>query len=174
MNVCLILFLLVAGAASLRAHAGHTSETNVNLTQKTVTVVLRCEPVLAWSLLGPKVPHGSLKEAFVVAKPDLEALTPALFIFKSNEEIQTPTQSRVVVEVNNHLAFVLTFARPTSGKLTLQAPFLDKLDELTVNKVGFFDHSLFPHPAEPFASIELQKNTQTLSFTGTTAELLKE
>lgn len=164
--------LLLAMALPAVAHVGMENETAVTWTPRSLRVVTRCAPELAWKLLGPKAPRGPLEQAFAAARPDLEALAATLVNLRDGDGAIEATRVRVDLEPDFHVAFALTFPL-RDGALMLEAPFLARLDGLEVAEVRFLDHSTLPRPDAPYAAFELQQADQSIRFDRQGARLLR-
>lgn len=144
-------------------HKGTESETTVRLAKGSVSITVRCAPDLIWRIVG-KVPAGSSEQAFAAIQPELEKLGPTLISLSKGGKAVAPPSVKTALEPENHVAIVFNFAVPADGEFSLSAPFLAKADPLDASTVSFFDYRVFPHPAEPFSTIELQRAVQSITF----------
>lgn len=167
-----LLIFVATLLSQARAHTGMENESSVQLRPNRLSILTRTTPQLAWQLLGASAPTGPLDQAFDKARPSLEKLAAKLFTIRSGNTQITPTSVRVVLEPDRHLAFALTYPPlPENSTLSLSAPFLSKLGNREPATLKFYDYRTPPHPARPFATLELHRATQSLHFSHHSADL---
>lgn len=154
---CLLLAILV-GTAS--AHSGLENQTEVRLHRDRLELVVRASFSLAWRLMGSHAPGESNEAARAIAKPLLIQEADRLFDVSASGE-RLPVLSRdCVFELDEHVAFVLTYPRPEKWPLVFNARFLDRLGWMDSGTIAYFDQTDAPFRRDIEASARkiLMKN----------------
>jgi hypothetical protein len=170
----LIATFLTGMIHKAHAHIGMETESIVRIKKDSMTLITHAAPQIAWKLLGPNAPKGPLNTAFTAAKPALEKQASSLFELQSDGITIKPISVRVTLELDHHIAFVVTYPRATEKTLTLRATFLAKLDALERTSLHFFNDSgsTFRRDAEPFTKLSINSSRQLVSFSSTSARVL--
>lgn len=159
---------------SVHAHTGMKNETQIRIEKSSLKLVTRTSPELAWHLLGPGAPAGPLEKAFAEAKPRLEKTARSLFVLTAGDKTLKPKSVHVALEVDRHVAFVVTYPRPGDPKLNIRATFLSQPGFREPAELSFFDQSTraFPVETEPFATLELFSPKQVAEFSVSSAQIV--
>lgn len=163
----LLALLFLAAVLPAGAHLGNENSTEIRVYADSMRIVLRTSIPFAWSLLDGNAPAMADEAGQAIAKPLLIAAAPALVSVTSGGKPMSPTQVDSLFEVENDVAFIFNFKRPTEWPVEVKMEFFQRLGNLETGPIAVFDYSAsrFLRDVEPFAQKILDRNNPSLSFT---------
>jgi hydrogenase/urease accessory protein HupE len=121
--------LFCASALGLRAHDPGLSTTQAVVRSDRIELSVGYSPADVRALLrsgGPAVPVWKPAD-FALAEPELAALAPRLWTVRAGPTAVTAAAASVRLESGNSVRFLLTYAWPGAGPLTLTSGVMDAL-----------------------------------------------
>jgi hypothetical protein len=172
----LVLLLLFVSANPVRAHIGNENDTEVRVFSDSMRVVLRTSVRFAWIVLGDRAPAMPDEAGQAIAKPLLIAAAPGLIAISAAGKPLTPTRIDCVFEVQDDVAFVLHFPRPTEWPVVLEAKFFHHFGSLDTGTIKVFDYaaSRFSRDLEPIVRKVIGQGNTSVSFSLATPGLAAE
>ncbi len=163
LQVIWALLVLSVGAS---AHTGFENSTEVRIFPERVQIVVRTSVALAWRILGEQAPAQADEAAQVVAQPLLEIAAPGMVEVSAVGNRMTPDVVKCQFEINEDVAFVLTYPRPSQWPMTVNARFLRHLGSLDSGTISIFDQTAdpFSREVEPIIGKVISANDSSLSF----------
>jgi hypothetical protein len=154
-------------AGNAIAHIGNENSTEVRVHADSMRVVLRTSIPFAWSLLGENAPAMADEAGQAVALPQLIAAAPSLLIVTAAGNPMTPTFVNCMFELQEDVAFIYNFKRPTEWPVEVKIGFFNRLGDLDTGTIAVFDYmaSRFARDVEPLAQKSVDRNNPSLSFT---------
>lgn len=159
-----LLLLLLVGAA--QAHLGNENNTEVRVYADRMQMVVRTSIPFAWKVIGDQAPAMADEAGKASARPGLIAAAPGLFTVAAGGKPMTPTKVDCMFEVENDVAFVLTFARPEVWPVTVKANFFEDLTNLDSGTVTVFDFttSRFNSDLKPVTEGVIHQRSPGITF----------
>lgn len=159
-----LLLLLLAGIA--QAHLGNENNTEVRVYADRMQMVVRTSIPFAWKLMGNQAPVMADEAGRASARSGLIAAAPGLFTVSAGGKPMTPTKVDCVFEVENDVAFVLTFSRPAEWPVTVKANFFEELTNLDSGTVTVFDFttSRFNSDLKPVTEGVIHQRSPEITF----------
>lgn len=156
----------------LDAHSGHGSDVQVRVFDDAMRVVIRTSIPLAWARLGSQAPAMADDAGRAAAVPLLVAAASEMISVTAGGKPVLPLETKSVFEIDDHVAFVLVFARPSEWPVELNARFVNTLDDLDTGTITVYDHSgaRFARDLEPLARKSVDASDPRLAFSLTPRE----
>lgn len=166
MRRLILLGLLLLTAGSSQAHLGNENETEVRVYADRMQVVVRTSIPFAWTVLGTQAPTLADERGRHVARPLLIAAASGLFDVTAGGKPITATKTDCLFEVENDLAFVLTYDRPVVWPVVLNATFFPLLSNLDSGTIRVFDFTASPFDSDlkPLAEGVLHQGNPSFMF----------
>lgn len=147
------LLIALSMTGNLCAHGGFENRTDVRIYQDRIDLFVRTSYGLAWKILGERAPATADEVGRVIAKPLLVEAAPDLFELTAEGRTLHPKSRDAIFELNEDVAFKLTYERPARWPLVLRARFFNLLGPLDSGTLSVFDQTTAPyqHDVEPIA-----------------------
>ena len=162
---CIAVAVFVGGMGSASAHGGFENRTDVRIYQDRIDIFIRTSYGLAWKILGDRAPATADEANKEIAKPLLAEAATHLFDLTADGKTMPPKSSACFFELNQDVAFKLTYARPAQWPLVLHARFFNLLGPLDSGTVSVFDQTDHPYQLdiEPIAGKVISARNPTMS-----------
>ncbi len=165
MSRWIVLMVLLLGGV-VQAHLGNENDTEVRIYSDRMQVVTRTSIPFAWRLLGDRAPAVADDAGKDRARSLLVAEAAGLFKMTAGGKELPLIKSDCQFEVENDVAFVLTYARPTAWPVEVMARFFDSLTNLDSGTVRVFDFKAarFNSDLDPLAEGIIHQGQPSFSF----------
>ncbi len=150
---------------NLCAHGGFENRTDVRIYQDRIEMFVRTSYGLAWRILGERAPATADEAGQAIAKPLLAEAATELFELTAEGRTLHPKSSACFFELNQDVAFKLTYERPAQWPLVLRARFFNLLGPLDSGTLSVFDQTTAPyqHDIEPIAGKVISASDPTMT-----------
>jgi hydrogenase/urease accessory protein HupE len=160
----LLVVSLLAGKAA--AHTGFENTTEIRVFPDRMRMVVRISYAFAWKMLGERAPATMDAAGQALAQPLLLERASGFFDLSAGGVPLAHKTSKCLFELNDDVAFVLTYDRPKAWPLVAEARFFHLLGSLDSGTISVFDESTGRPDAdiEPVAGKVLFSNDTVFSY----------
>ncbi|GAA5125818.1 hypothetical protein JIN84_14695 [Luteolibacter yonseiensis] len=160
-----ILLILALGNFA-RAHVGFENDTEIRVFPDNMRVVVRTSIPFAQALLGNGIPPITDEAGQAAAKALLEQSPTHLISIIAGGDPLLPDQVECLSEVQDDIAFILTYPRPRIWPVSVKAEFFPRFGNLESGAMAVFDctASRFNRDAEPLEKKTVDARDPSLTF----------
>jgi hypothetical protein len=148
------------------AHVGFENDTEIRVFPDQMRVVLRVSIPFAQALLGDGGPLLANEVGQTAAKPVLEKLSAELISITAGGKPVSPLDTDCLFEVQDDVAFILNFPRPSKWPVVVRAEFFPRFGNLETGTMAVFDctASRFSREVEPLQRSIIDPRSPSLTF----------
>lgn len=170
----ILLFFAMSGISY--AHLGFENDTEIRVFPDRMRVVIRTSIPFAQALLGAGAPLLTNESGQAAAKLLLEKSAAELISITSGGNPTLPLDTDCLFEVQDDVAFILTFPRPSVWPVVVKAEFFSRFGNLETGTMAAFDctASRFSREVEPFQKKIIDPRNPSLTFSLGVADLSAE
>lgn len=164
--ILLAMVMLLTAFGRAAGHSGHGGSTEVRVFPDKMKIVIRTTLPFAWARLGAAAPARADQDGRTAALPLLVAAAPSMLRVTEGGVPMKPTDVDCMFELEDHVAFILNFPRPTKWPVELDAQYVRTLGELDTATVTVYDQtaSRFARDIMPLLEKNVFEGDSMVSF----------
>lgn len=176
MRRLLFILLFYAMRGTSYAHVGFENDTEIRVFPDSMRVVIRTSIPFAQALLGDGSPLLTNEAGRNAAKPLLVKSAAELISITAGGKSFPASGSDCLFEVQDDVAFILNFPRPTEWPVVVKADFFPRFGNLETGTIAAFDctASRFSREVEPLKRTIIDPRNSSFTFSLGTRDIAKE